>query len=110
MHVVYKPGVISCTGKNFECPNCGIILKTPYELQHQMKTNHEQENALSLISHNTEIKLLLHEKVSVNLYGLYFNCSICGNIYNTIDDLTQHVDTIHGHSESSTNFACGGSS
>ena len=66
-----------------------------------MKTNQEQKKAFSLTSHITELY--------VNLDGLYYNCSICGNVYDTIDDLTQHADIIHGHSESSTNFARGGS-
>ena len=67
MHVVHKIGDIRCTGQNFECPNCGTIFKTPEELQHHIKNNHEQDSALSLISHNTEIELLLQEEEFVNI-------------------------------------------
>ena len=31
--------------------------------------------------------------------GLQFNCSTCGNIYDSNDDLRQQVDVIHGHSD-----------
>ena len=91
-----------CTGQNFECPNCGTIFKAPPELKHHKKNNHEQESGLSLISHNKEIELFLQEEESVNIDGLHFNCSTCGNIYDSNDDLRQHVDIIHGHSESNT--------
>ena len=102
MHVVHKPGDIRCVGHSFECPNCGATFKTAEELQHHIKNNHEQESALSLISHNTEIELLLQEEESVNMDGLHFNCSTCGNMYDSNYDLRQHVDVIHGHSESNT--------
>ena len=104
MHVLYKPCDIRCTGQSFECPSCGATFYTAEELQHHIKNNHEQESALSLISHNTEIELLLQEEESVNMDGLHFNCSTCGNMYDSNDDLRQHVDVIHGHSESNTIF------
>ena len=102
MHVVHKPGDTRCTGQGFECPTCGTIFETAEELQHHIENNHEQESAMSLISHNTEIELLLQEEESINMDGLHFNCSTCGNSYDSNDDLRQHIDVIHGHSESNT--------